>query len=196
MGAVTPELVLYGLDPLEADAVCRVMRAIGLPPATAAAVGDELPDPDPDRVIVSTPPNGEPWDPGPLITAHRSGHRVVLLGHPEPVTLTVLRAAGIECVKRNQVAELARIALGDAADPPATATGPAPRTPRLTPRERMICQLLVDHPGITREGLAEELGVSQATAKVHLGNVRKNLGAIGMSQAALVQHILALRVLN
>jgi DNA-binding NarL/FixJ family response regulator len=62
----------------------------------------------------------------------------------------------------------------------------AERVPRsdLTPRERDVLSLLV--LGRKNQQIADELGVSDATVKVHVGNIMLKLGAADRTEAATV----------
>jgi len=49
------------------------------------------------------------------------------------------------------------------------------RMSKLTPREKQICQVLQQKPGLTVKGIGNEVGVSYGTAKVYLKRVYQKL---------------------
>lgn len=45
----------------------------------------------------------------------------------------------------------------------------------LTPRERQICDVLLNEPGITKRGIGQQVGVSRHAVRWHLENVYDKL---------------------
>jgi two-component system, NarL family, response regulator LiaR len=60
----------------------------------------------------------------------------------------------------------------------------APRSIRLTPREREILRLVAD--GLSNKAIATRLGISERTAKYHVGEILGRLGAENRAQAVAI----------
>lgn len=85
---------------------------------------------------------------------------------------------------------LGRYAEGLSAPPPArigVPNGvPAPRLPRLTPRELQVLSLVAS--GESNRDIARELFISEKTASVHVSNILAKLGAHSRTAAAAAAH--------
>lgn len=42
---------------------------------------------------------------------------------------------------------------------------------QLTPRERQVCEMIANQPGLTVNGISNRVGISYGTVKWHLGKV-------------------------
>ena len=60
------------------------------------------------------------------------------------------------------------------------------RVDRLTPREARILRLVREQPGLTDDGVAQELGNATSTVKNHLSNIYQKLGASNRSEAVKI----------
>lgn len=59
---------------------------------------------------------------------------------------------------------------------------------KLTPREKQICRVVIENPGLTVKGISQRVGeIRPATAKFHLENAYKKLNAT--NRAELVLHL-------
>lgn len=182
-------IALLGGLPLESEAVRYTLRSVGLPEPQDYPTPDDLPAPAEDLVVVSMLYNHDLWLSGPVLTARSKGHRVVVLGHADPLKQEFLQAAGIPVVSSNQVQQLANLASGGVHLPPPSGVGRPPGWFRLTAREQDVCALLLEDPAISRAELAEQLGMSPGTVKVHLTRIRTKLRAEGATQQALAYRI-------
>jgi predicted ATPase/DNA-binding CsgD family transcriptional regulator len=81
---------------------------------------------------------------------------------------------------------LGRHADGLAGPPRAPVDIPAPRPPRLTPRELQVLSLVAS--GESNRTIAQELFISEKTASVHVSNILAKLGARSRTAAAAAAH--------
>lgn len=49
------------------------------------------------------------------------------------------------------------------------------RMSKLTPRERQVCEVIQQQPGLTVNGISRQVGVSRSTVKWHLSKVYDKL---------------------
>jgi len=49
--------------------------------------------------------------------------------------------------------------------------------PHLTPREWEVVTVLLMFPGLTNKGVARKLGFAEGTAKIHIANLMRKMGA-------------------
>ncbi|MEU2201913.1 response regulator transcription factor [Isoptericola sp. NPDC019482] len=125
--------------------------------------------------------------------ALRAGAAGFLLKTAEPAALldAVRRVAAGDGVlapevTRRVLAQLTGAAV-PAVPPPAGARGQAPDDPRLadlTPREVDVLGAL--GRGLSNQGIADELVITEATAKTHVSRVLAKLGVVSRMQAAIV----------
>lgn len=64
----------------------------------------------------------------------------------------------------------------------------------LSARERQIAGIIVDDPSITRTALAQRLGISEGTLKVHLRRLRTKARATGLSQHAFADRLVSIGI--
>ncbi|SKC76366.1 response regulator [Krasilnikoviella flava] len=171
--ALRPDVVLMDLRMPGTDGIA----------ATRAIVAEGLAD-----VLVLTTFDLDEYVDGAL----RAGAAGFLLKTAEPVALldAVRRVAAGDGVlapevTRRVLAQLTGAAPGPAPDVDGPPAAPAdPRLSDLTPREVDVLGAL--GRGLSNQGIADELVITEATAKTHVSRVLAKLGVVSRMQAAIV----------
>jgi len=103
----------------------------------------------------------------------RGAYSYVLKGTPSDELLAAVRAAaaGESRLSGDVAAQL-------------VASLRAPRSIRLTPREREILRLVAD--GLSNKAIGARLGITERTAKYHVGEILGRLGAENRAQAVAI----------
>lgn len=192
-----------GLD-LDALSFTVSHRAVSAPPLSPVATADEIPETTPDGVLVLVLSSPRHTDPAAhALRATERGFRTVVLGVPLPArTRARLLTHDVVHLTRDQVSALVtaiNTGVLKAASPDEVArlaaTPPAsPVPPDLTRRELELMRAVQRMPYAPRKQLATELGVSDATAKVHLAHLGHKLGVSGGGRRALHRAVLTYRL--
>ena len=139
-------------------------------------------------------------DPVAIHAALDAGTRVVLLSDAEPAQLAPLIANGAACLPANAsdreiAAAVDAVAAGlvamrsDLFSEMLRKTNPNERRPvelvePLTPRERQVLRLLAG--GFANKHIAQDLGISEHTAKFHVGRILDKLDAATRAEAVAI----------
>lgn len=172
LGAVTPEDLGAAIGDLEPDLVI-----VGVPAEEhGSAISDVLQMVPGLPVLVLVDHASE------ISAALARGAIAALPASAEPQMLRAAidaATAGLVSLSRTDVeAMLATNSLGDQGT---AATGDDLPVERLTPREDQVLQLLA--AGCTNADIASRLGISEHTAKFHVGSVLAKLGARSRAEA-------------
>lgn len=196
--------------PLLADALADLLRRVGLTIDTAhvhaAKARDAVLDDVPDLAILDFA-DGSPSGLDILrdVRAARSPTRVILfvsLDGLEPIDAVELGVDGLlprnapvaaiaECIERVASGEqwLDQRAMRVAHD--LLAQRHAPTAGLLTPRERDVARLVAT--GQRNRGIANALGISEGTVKMHLHNVYAKMGLESRTQLAMDTRLASMR---
>ena len=190
---------VYFLGPrgIDADSLAltlsrRTASSPSLIPLTERSALDEV-DTEGTLVVALTSPR-HPNAAVDAVYAAERGLAVVVLGQPLPKReQRRLDAHGIPLISKNQVSRLvAAVNTGVLATPTVqsgtTSGRPAPSD--LTSREWDLVHIMRAEPYVSRKKLAQRLGVTDATAKVHLANLGRKLGVTGRGRRALQHEVL------
>ena len=169
---------------LHADAVADALVDEGL---SAAAVEDPAPV---DGLLVAgaVDPDGVEL----LQGRRQAGRRTIVWGGTlPPPRVAILRASGAAAYVSSlatpaELADTVRLLLSGG-----EASWPEPPSPMssLTPREReAAAAYLVTGADLTRAGVAQRMGISERTLKVHIANIRDKTGHAGTATREGLRH--------
>lgn len=142
---------------------------------------------DPTELIVVLATPGYPEVASTVLSLAQAGLSVVVFGSLSERPRGILLGRGIPVISSDEERWLTRIVsegLGALPERARELMRPLLHSVALTPAEANVAQLFIDHPGISRAGLAELGKVTESTVKVHLRSIRRKTGLKNVRGAA------------